>query len=142
MREQTPWRKRRSRRPGCTRRRGRRRPALPDRLKAEVEQKAGELVATVLTTKYVNPPPKDARFNYLTGLSTKWHGRYFYFVSTYACPGPNALAPTFEANFARLEHAGGDKFNLAFMRHNGRWVELFTGLTLDECLKTIAEDPV
>ena len=54
--------------------------------------------------------------------------------------GTPLLRPS-EANFARLEHAGGDKFNLAFMTHNGRWVELFTGLSLDECLKAIAGNP-
>jgi hypothetical protein len=65
----------------------------------------------------------------------------FYFVSTYACPGPNALSPTFEAKFARLEHVGHGLFNLSFMRHTGKWVELFTDQTLDECLKSIQEDP-
>jgi hypothetical protein len=115
--------------------------AAPDDLKAEVERKAGELVETVLKPKHIKRPPKNPRFNYLIGLSTKWHGPYFYFTSTYACPGPNALSPTFEAKFARLEHVGGRRFNLSFMRHTGKWVELFTALKLDECLKSIQEDP-
>jgi len=69
------------------------------------------------------------------------HGRYFYFVATYACPGPNAISPTFEVNFARLEHTALGRFNLAHMRHTGKWHELFAGLTLDECLKAIKDDP-
>ena len=117
------------------------RAALPDDLKAEVERKANDLVGTVLKPRHVKPPPKDGRFNYLTDLSTRWHGSSFYLVSTYTCPGPNALSPTFEDKFARLEHVGGGRFNLSFMRHTGKWVELFTGLTLDECLKAIREDP-
>ena len=100
-------------------------------MKAEVERKAGELVETVLKPKHVRPAPKNPRFNYLIDLSTKWHGPYFYFTSTYACPGPNALSPTFEARFARLGHVGGRRFNLAFMRHTGKWVEWHSPLPED-----------
>ena len=32
------------------------------------------------------------------------------------------------------------RFNLAFMRHTGQWVETGQGLTLDQCLKSIKED--
>jgi hypothetical protein len=114
---------------------------VPDDIKAKMETKARELIDTVLKPKHIKPPPKDARFNYLIGLASKWHGPYFYFTSTCACPGPNALSPTFEAKFARLEYVSRHRFNLSYMRHTGKWVELFAGLTLDECLKSIQEDP-
>ena len=114
---------------------------MSDALKVEVERKANELIETALTPKHVLPPPKNPKFNYVTGLSTKWHGRYFYLVATYACPGPNAISPTFEVNFARLEYTALGRFNLAYMRHTGKWHELFAGLTLDECLKSIRDDP-
>jgi len=110
--------------------------------KAEVEKKANELIASALTPKHIQPPPENPKNNYVTGLSTKWHGRYFYFVATYACPGPNAISPTFEVNFARLEHTALGKFNLAYMRHTGAWHELFAGLTLDECLTAVRDDPL
>ncbi len=115
--------------------------AVPDDLKAEVERKGNELVETVLKPKHVKPPAEDVRLNYLTDLSTKWHGPYFNFCSTYACPGPNAISPSFESKFARMEYVGNSRFNLSFLRHTGKWVELFTGLTLDECLKAVREDP-
>jgi hypothetical protein len=114
---------------------------IPDTLKAEVERKANELIETTLRQKYIQPPSKNPQFNYLIGLSTKWHSRYFYFVATYACPGPNAISPTFEVNFARLEYTALGRFNLAYMRHTGKWHELFTGQTLDECLNSIRDDP-
>ena len=114
--------------------------AASDATKAEVEKKANELIAAALTPKHVQPPPKEPKFNYVTSLSTKWHGRYFHFVATYTCPGPNAISPTFEVNFARLEHTALGKFNLAYMRHNEKWHELFADLTLDECLKSIKDD--
>lgn len=111
-----------------------------DALKAEVERKATALIETVLKPKHVQPPPKDPKFNYLIGLSTKWHGRFFYLVATYASPGPNAISPTFESPFARLEHTATGRFHLAFRRHTGKWHELFADLTLDECLERIRED--
>ena len=115
--------------------------AASDARKAEVERRANELIGTALTARHVQPPPENPQFNYVTGLSSKWHGRYFYIVATYACPGPNATSPTFEVNFARLEHTGLGRYNLAFLRHTGKWHELFAGLTLDECLKSIKDDP-
>ena len=93
---------------------------FPERLKTELEAKANELVETVLKPRYVKPPPKKPRFNYITDLWTKWHGGYFYFGSTYACPGPTAISPSFESRFARLKHVGSGRFNLSYMRHNDK----------------------
>ncbi len=115
--------------------------AITDALKAEVERKANELIEKTLRSKHVVPPPENPRFNYIIGLSTRWHSRNFYFVATYACPGPNAISPTFEVNFARLECTALGRFNLAFMRHTEKWQELSTDQTLDECLISIRDDP-
>ncbi len=110
-------------------------------VKAEVEAKARQLIDVVLKPKYVLPPPAEAQFNYITDIGAKWHGNYFYLYSTYACPGPNALFPTFEAKFARMEPLGGGRFALYFMRHTGReWVGIFDGLSVDECMKAIQDD--
>ena len=114
--------------------------AVSDELKVEVERKANELLET-LRPKHIKPPPKKAAFNYVIELGTKWHGRYFYFVSTYACPGPNIISPTFETNFARLEHVGGQRLDLSFLRHTGKWWPLLRGATLDECLNSVRDDP-
>ena len=76
----------------------------------------------------------------MTGIHTKWHRSFFYFVADYASPGPNALSPTFESPFTRLEYVGNRRFNLAYMRHTGKWWEVYQGLTLDKCLKTIRDD--
>jgi hypothetical protein len=112
---------------------------VPDDLKAEVEAKANELIKTFLKPTYVKRPPKDKRWNYLTGISTKWHRSFFYFVGDYACPGPNALTPTFESRFARMEYVGDGKFNLAYMRHTEKWWEVSHGLTVVQCIETIRD---
>jgi hypothetical protein len=111
-------------------------------LKAEVQAKAVDLIENVLKTKHVLPPPEDGRFNYIVDIGSKWYRNYFYFFSTYACPGPNALSPTFESKFARMEHLGNGKFALYAMRYSGKeWVGILDALSVDECMKAIQDDP-
>jgi hypothetical protein len=116
-------------------------PSMPDAINAELEAKATDLIENVLKPKYVLPPKKDEKFNYIADIGTKWHGGYFYFISTYACPGPNALSPTFESKFARMEYLGDGKFALSFMRHTGEWVGIYDDLSVDESMKAIQDDP-
>ena len=99
------------------------------------------LIDTELKPKHVKPPPEEACFNFLTDITLKWHGSTLFLVAVYACPGPNAISPSFEDRFARLRPAGGGRFDLSFMRHTGQWVELYQGQTLDECLESIRDDP-
>jgi hypothetical protein len=110
-------------------------------IKAEVETKAKDLIDNVLKPKYVLPPPVQAHFNYITDIQAKWYRNYFYFFSIYACPSPNALTPTFESKFARIERLGDGKFSLYFMRYTGKeWVGIFDALSVDECMKAIQDD--
>jgi hypothetical protein len=113
---------------------------IPDALKFQVDAKAKKLLEAVLKPKFIQPPPKKPRFNYIIDVAAKWHGSALYFVSTYACPGPTAISPTFEAKFARIELVGLNRFNLSFMRHTGKWVVLHRFLSLDECLDAIVND--
>ena len=114
--------------------------SIPDSLKAELEAKARELIETVLKPKHVQPPPTDHQLNYITDITTKWHGSKCSFVSIYACPGPNAISPTFDSKFARMEYLGNGKFALYFMRHTGEWVGIYDALSVDECMKAIQDD--
>ena len=115
--------------------------SIPDALKKEVESKASDLIANILKPKHIRPPQEDEQFNYITDIATKWYRHYLYFFSIYACPAPNALSPTFEEKFARMEYIGDSKFALYFMRHNGEWVGLHDALSVDECMKAIQDDP-
>lgn len=114
---------------------------LQETLKREVTTKANELLETVLKPKHIQPPPENPQFNYIVDIYGKWYHRYFYFCATYCVRGPNATVPSFEAKFTRMEYAGNNRFHMAFMRHNGQWVEMYTGLSLDECLAAIRDDP-
>lgn len=115
-------------------------PSVPDSIKVELMTKATDLIENVLKPKHVLPPKPDEPFNYITDIGTKWYRNYFYFIATYACPGPNALSPAFESKFARVEYLGDRKFALSFMRHTGEWHRIFDALFVDECLKAIQDD--
>ena len=108
---------------------------------AEVETKAKALIDKVLKPKHVQTPSAEAQFNYVTDIQAKWFRNCFYFVSIYACPGPNALSPVFESKFARMEPLGDGKFALSFIRHTGEWVEVYDGISVDDCMKAIRDDP-
>jgi hypothetical protein len=111
-------------------------------IKAEVETKAKALIENVLKPKHVLPPQEGQQFNYITEIGAKWYRNYFYFFSIYTCPGPNALSPTFEWTFARMEPLGDGKFALYAMRYTGReWIGVLDALSVDECMKAIQDDP-
>jgi len=112
---------------------------VPDLIKAQVKSRADALIENVLKPKYIKPPPKESDLNYLVDIFSKWHRSYFYFCSRYNCPGPRALSPFFEDNFARLEYVGPDLFNLSYKGHTGQWVEIYSGLSLKDCLSEIEE---
>jgi hypothetical protein len=116
-------------------------PKIPDPLKAEVTTRANELIDTVLKPKYIQPPPENPRFNYIVDVYGKWFHSTFYFCTKYCCPGPNAISPSFESKFARMQYAGNNRFHLAFMRYTGEWIELYTDQTVDECLTSIKDEP-
>lgn len=114
---------------------------VPERLKAEVTARANDLVETVLKPGHIEPPPAEPQFNYLVDIRTRWRGRFFTFCALYNCPQPEAPSPCLEFPFTRLGYVGNDRLDMAYMRHTGRWQEVFQGLTLDERLESIRRDP-
>jgi hypothetical protein len=117
-------------------------PKVPASVKVDVDQRANELVAMHLKPKHIQAPPAadEEPHNYITDIYTKWYRHYFYFCAKYCVPGPNALVPFFEEKFARLEYIGPTAFTLSFMRYTGEWVELHSGLSLDQCLASIKDE--
>jgi hypothetical protein len=115
-------------------------PSIPHQLKATVETRAQALVEH-LKAQHIQPTPAEPDVNYLIDIRTKWYRGYFYFCGTYACPGPNALSPTFETCFARMEYIGDDRFNLAYKRYTEQWWELYANLTFEECFSAVRDEP-
>src|SRR5256714_11711989 len=114
---------------------------LPESLKMEVTTKANELIETVLKPRYIQPPPENPQFNYVVNIYGKWYHKAFYFCAEYRVAGPNPIGSSFEAKFARMQYAGNQRFHLSFMRYTGQWIQLYTDLTVDECIETIRDDP-
>jgi hypothetical protein len=117
----------------------RKKPAMPPALADDALAAAEGLVDAFLRPTHVKPPPEKPDFNYLIDVWAEGHQAFVYFGATYACPFPDAISPTFELRFARLEHVGDGKFNLAYMRYTGKWWELETGLTLAECMARVRD---
>lgn len=116
-------------------------PSVPASTKSEVERRCNEFVESTLKPKYIKHHPENERFSYVVDIFTKWYRNYFYFCATYHSPGENALSPSFETRFARMEYVSEDQFNLSYMRHTGQWWEVFSGLSLNECIESIKDLP-
>ena len=116
-------------------------PKVPESVKENLEAKASGLVDSILKPMHVKPPRENEQFNYIVDIYTKWFHNYFYFCAKYHCPGPNAISPFFEAKFARLEYIGNGRFNLSYMRHTGKWWEIYPELSLEGCLAAIRDEP-
>jgi hypothetical protein len=114
-------------------------PRVLDDIKAELDTKAKELIEKILTPKYIKPAPKKPLFNYPIDIWTKWHRSFFYFTSTWASPGPYKIAPMFEFPFARMEYVGNGRFNLAYLRHTGKWWDIYKELSINQCLELVAD---
>ena len=114
--------------------------SVPRPVKEDVTAGAAEIVDTVFKPKYVKPPPKEPKFNYIVDIHTKWHKGCLYFRSKYACPGPTALSPFFEYSFTRLAYMADGRFNLAYMRQTGQCREVFAGLSMEEALDTVCSE--
>jgi hypothetical protein len=115
---------------------------VPASLKAEVQRKAEQLIEETLKPRHLKPPPADNQFNYIVDIYSKWHRHYFYFCAKYCSPGSDAIAPDFEAKFARLEYTGHHNFNLSFRRYTEEWIEIHSDLSIDQCLAAIRDDPL
>ncbi len=116
-------------------------PKVPDGIKIQVQTRANHLIESELKPKHINPSPIDKEFNYIVDIYSKWYQNYFYFYAKYRCPAPNCISEFFEVTFARLEYIEDNRFDLSYMRHTGQWFELYTELSLDECMEAIRSEP-
>jgi len=80
---------------------------------------------------------KELGFAYVAAIYTKWRGRYFYIIARYRNPRENAEKEYFEVRTTRLEYIGQQRFALAYLRHTGKWQEVYPSLSLNECLRAI-----
>lgn len=113
---------------------------VSDSLKETTLLQAQQLIVTIKKQR-LREPPENPEYNYVIDVWAKWHRNYLHIGATYACPSPMALSPTFETYLARMEYVGNNLFNLAYMRHTGKWHEVFFEQTLQEALELIRREP-
>jgi hypothetical protein len=114
---------------------------ISDNVKERVKKRADEFIESVLKPKHVKTPRKNAKSNYIIDIYSKWYRQCFYFCATYHCPEENAISPSFETNFARLEYLPGGSYTLAYLRHNNKWFEIDHNISLDKAFRKIEDGP-
>lgn len=100
-------------------------PSAPESTQLILKEKADWLINDVMKPEYMKPAPTNDDFNYIADIYSKWYRNYFYFCATYNCPSANAISLSFETKFARMEYVAANRFNLAYMRHTGQWLEVY-----------------
>lgn len=90
--------------------------------------------------QYINPSNQHESNNYLTELSSKWYRNYFYLISHYQSDNPNAISPSFEVRYTRIQCTGEATYSLSYMRHNGQWNEVYTNLSVSKLERTIISE--
>lgn len=95
-------------------------------------------IAEVLMPRFL-PEIRETEFNYPVGISGKWHGRHYRFLTRYRSGYADNKGEEFDVPFARLEWAGRDRFDISYYRHTEKWFPLQRGLTLEKALAKIGQ---
>ena len=99
-----------------------------------------KLIEQVLKPRFL-PKIRPTAFNYPIAIHGKWHGNRYRFFTRYRSDDPTAIAPEFDAPFARLGYLRRDRFELSFHRYTGEWICLHQDVSLADALHLIASDP-
>ena len=110
-----------------------RKPAVPDDVRKAMDAQAAAVIASV--KKRFRKPHNNTLMNWADDLFTRWHREAIYFVVVMRTP--HGHPPTFETHAARMEHAGGGKFDVAIPMRKG-WNTLKRKAPIEECLKQVS----
>jgi len=111
-------------------------PPVPDDVRELVDAQAAVVVADL--KKRFRKPPRNSQFNWADDLFTRWHRDALYFVVVMRTP--HGHPPSFETHAARMEHAGGGRFNLGVPMRRG-WMTIKQKASPEECLMEISKSP-
>ena len=117
-------------------------PQVPESVKQTVQARCDVFVEQTLKPRHLQPPPTNPQFNYIVDLYNLWYRNCFYFCARYRCPAPNCISEFFEVRYTRLEYTAENTYTLAYMRHTGKWQEVYSGLSLDVAILTISNEQI
>lgn len=106
-----------------------RKPPVPADVRKAVDAQAAVVVAKA--KKRFRTEPKSTVLNWAEDLFTRWHREALYFVVVMRTP--HGHPPTFETHAARMEHAGGGKFDVAMPMRKG-WNTFKRKASIEECM--------
>ena len=86
-------------------------PEPPESEKTAITAACWRFIADVLKPRCL-PRIEPTSFNYPVDIYGKWHGNKYRFVQRFRSDRPDAIAPEFDAPFARLDNVGRDRFDL------------------------------
>jgi len=115
-------------------------PTVTEEIKRVVQEQCDTFIATELKPRHIQPPPDEPQFNYIVDLYSLWYRNYFYFCAKYRCPSPTCLSEFFEIRYTRLEYVAKDTYTMSYMRHTEKWQEVYSDLSLDECLSIVSTE--
>ncbi len=103
-------------------------------LRDELEAQGAEVAAGL--KKRFEGPPRGRRWNWAEDVFVRWHRDALYFVVVMRTP--HGFPETFEIHAARMEHAGGGKFDMAIPMRRG-WNTLLRKASPEECFAKVRE---
>jgi len=116
-------------------------PKVPETQKQLINQECNQFIERELKPQFITSPSEKSWHN-IVDIFGKWYRNFYYFCCTYKLTDPDRSLESFEEKFARLEYFSPDKFNLAYMRHTGKWWEIPEQYTLEKALAEIKKNQI
>ena len=105
--------------------------------KREITEACEALIKNVLIPRNL-PKIVPTEYNFPVGISGKWHGNKYRFVTRYRSGFTHNRDEEFDAPFVRLEFVKAGQFDISWHRHTGEWFRVHTHLALKDALEIIA----
>lgn len=109
-----------------------------DAFKQELLERFEKILEKEMRPKFVQTPEEGRVMDYISGLHCKWHRNNFYICGTHS--DPEGKIEPYEVKFSRMEYVSEDSFNLAYMRHTGKFWEVHKDKPLEESIRMVTTE--
>ena len=98
-------------------------------------------ICEVLKPRFL-PEVRPTEWNYVVDIFGSWAAGRYRFMQRYRSGMEHNRGEEFDSPFARLDRVGRDRFDVYWMRHTGKWWQLYIGASLGEALHILETDNV